>query len=352
MKDTTIFISYPFGDDDSVALLSLVRSIATRLRRVSIVDGKSLDLRSDFSGNITSYIKQNADCLVVVLLKTATSHTNVLYEAGVAIGANKEVVPITDSVPVVPAMLRAHDAVVFDRNKLNWQAEFSARLEQKLRHLVQLPSDHQVEEKLSRRYMDEEIRRLKNVSAIRTALDIVRAGDLSQARAVVGKLLERDPSNPDCHYLLGDILYLLGCKEEHPDKREQCFELQLESALKALTIDSDFVLALNVKANAEVRLGRLDDALSTLAQVEKIDPDYSVSTYNAACLYAMIGASEVALRYLKSAISKNEIWRRQAKGDPDFGSLRENAAWIDLVYEFGGTLPRIRSQTNDSSPSC
>lgn len=334
MRETSIFISFPYDDPDAVAVRKLVRETATRLRRVSIVDGSTLDLRSDFSGNISSFIREHADCVVAILLGTTENVANVTFEAGVAVGANKDVVPVTDSPGRIIAMLKAHDAVVFHRESIEWQVEFSSRLEQKLRNVLLLPDDHQVEEKLSRRYLDEETHRLKNATVVKTAMEIIRAGDLVQARAILNNLIEGDPRNIDALYLLGDVLYLIGCKNDHPDERQRYFELQLRTADRALSIDSHFVLALNVKSNAEVRLGRLDEARSTLTQIASTDPDFSVSTYNLACLHAMLGRRDSAISDLRSAISKNAVWREQAKSDPDFASLRTDAEWKNLIYQF------------------
>jgi tetratricopeptide (TPR) repeat protein len=333
MREKTIFISYAYSDNDAKQLLGVVQEVAARLQRVNIVDGRTLDLRRDFSGEISQFIRDHADCLVGILLDTGVTVTNIVYEVGVAIGAGKDLILISDSLSCIPAMLRSHDAVVFNREQITWRDEFAARLEHKLRSYLQIPSDHLVEDKIRRRYLDEELLRLRDRSSVIVAIDTIRMGDLPKARALLQRLIERDPSNADAHYLLADTLYLMGCASQHPLDREQFFNLQLSSALAALKIDPNHVLALNVKSNAEIRLGKVDEARATLEQARLMDPDFSVPIYNSACLSAILGERKAALRDLREAIEKQGIWKQFAKGDPDFAKLRSDGEWLSMVYD-------------------
>ncbi len=334
MQESTVFISYPFSDTDANALLGLVRVVTSRLRRVAIVDGKSLDLRRDFSGAISDFVRDKVSCLIAILLDTPSSITNVIYEVGVAVGAGKELILISDSIERIPAMLRSHHAIIFERSDLNWRQELEILLEQTLREYLQLPSDHLVEDKLARRYQAEEIARLRCHEKVTAAMETIRAADLAKARALLEHLLDREPDNADAHYLLADTLHLTALSRSHPADREEFYTLELKSAVAALEAAPGHVLALNVKARALLRLGRIDEAREILHNLRETDPQFSVPVYNSACLEALTGNLADAIRDLKAAIGMNEAWRQLAKGDPDFSNLRSNSNWMEVVYEF------------------
>jgi len=79
-----------------MALTHLARDVATSLRRVTIVGGKTLDLRSNFSGTIASFIRESADCVIGIFTRDQSAKPNVLYEVGIAVGADKEVILISE----------------------------------------------------------------------------------------------------------------------------------------------------------------------------------------------------------------------------------------------------------------
>ncbi len=333
MREKTIFISYVYADRDANTLVGIVQQVAAGLRRVNIVDGRALDLRKDFSGEISQFIRDHSDCLVAVLLQTRTDVTNVVYEIGVAIGAGKDLILISDALACIPAMLRGRDAVMFDRTEINWQEHFRARLDRKIRTYLQVPSDHLVEDKIRRRYLDEELRRLRDRHSVAVAIETIRVGDLRKAKALLERLIGGQQGNADAHYLLADTLYLMGCACEHPENRDELFALQMSHADAALQIDPKHVLALNVKSNAEIRLGRFDEARVTLDKVRQMDPEFSVAVYNSACLHAILDEREAALRDLREAIRKQDMWKQFAKGDPDFLKLRSDSEWLSIVYD-------------------
>jgi tetratricopeptide (TPR) repeat protein len=53
--------------------------------------------------------------------------------------------------------------------------------------------------------------------------------------------------------------------------------------------------------------------------------------YNQACLEAVSGNTDKALRLLRVALEKNESMRNWAKRDPDFACLRDDSRFIELV---------------------
>jgi tetratricopeptide (TPR) repeat protein len=328
----TIFISYSFSDPNAAALCRIVREVATKLRRVTIVDGKTLDLRSDFSGTIATFIREQTDCVVAIFTQDEKAKPNVIYEVGIGVGGAKDVVLVAETLNDIPSMLKAYDVVTLDRNDLDWQDGFRVRLEQKLRRILQAPEDHLVEDKLARRYQPEEMERLRQPAKVQAAITSIRAGDLLKAEAILNHLLNGDSENLDALFLLAECSYLNGCSTNNPSHRTGFFVEQFNITVRALGYDPHHILSLHSKGQAELRLGRFSEAEATFQHLLDLDPEFSLTRYNLACLFALIDNPVDAVDQLNRAIIGNPIWKDFAKGDPDFAPLWDNQQWIDLVY--------------------
>jgi len=62
-----------------------------------------------------------------------------------------------------------------------------------------------------------------------------------------------------------------------------------------------------------------------------VDPDFGDAYYNMACVYALSGQPELALRYLQIAAVNGYATAEGIGEDPDLASLRELPAWQALV---------------------
>ena len=61
------------------------------------------------------------------------------------------------------------------------------------------------------------------------------------------------------------------------------------------------------------------------------EPQYADAMYNLACCESLAGRKDDALRHLRRSIELSERFRSYAKGDSDFESIREEAAFKELV---------------------
>lgn len=332
MKKSALFISYKFGNPDAEALRRICGEVAERLGRIAVADGKSLPLLKEFSPEIADFIRESAECSLALFTEGDHHNVNVIYEIGIAVGARRNVVLVAEKMEFIPSMLRSRDIVFFDRSALEWQPDFSARLEHKLRAIYGLEGDHRIEEKLRRRYSPDEIRNFNRASATQAIIEAVRVGNLDKAESMVRARLQQDTENADYYFLLSEIHYLHGCVEEHPEEVAAAFRRQLDTTNEGLAYQARSVNLLSSRSRALIRLGKLEDALSTLELLLAEDPDYSVGHYDAACLHALVGRREAMLESLGQAIALFEEWRDFARSDPDFSDYWTDSAWRKLVY--------------------
>jgi tetratricopeptide (TPR) repeat protein len=332
MEKATLFVSYKFNDPMAEQLRELVADVAPRLRRLIVIDGKSVNSIDGFSTHISSVIKEKCSGLLAIFVGGDHGNRNVLYEVGVAVGAGKLVILAADHIDTVPSMLRFHEIIVPQTRSGAWYKEFQDSLEKKLRTAFQLPEDHLIEDKLQRRYSSEEKRYLKDSGAAEPAMQSIRLGDFAKAEAILKNRLDRDESDIDAMFLLSETYYLEGCASESPSKRANCFRRQLDLAEQGLKTDAKNILCLSAKAIGHMRLGQFSEVREALQILLSLDPRFSVGLYSAACLEALMFNKNEMLDYLKRALSINSDWKDFAKGDPDFSGYYQDREWQKLVY--------------------
>ena len=83
-------------------------------------------------------------------------------------------------------------------------------------------------------------------------------------------------------------------------------------------------------------LGRADEAAAHLARARELVPESD--HYNRACLEALAGNAEAALRYLEKALAQVPGYRAWAARDPDLASLREHPRFQALVAAATGKI--------------
>jgi tetratricopeptide (TPR) repeat protein len=150
------------------------------------------------------------------------------------------------------------------------------------------------------------------------------------------------------------------------------FRLAEEAYNKALELEPNNSFAMLNKAGALCRQGKFEEALALNKRVQEIRPkdpknlvnmaatllylgrpqealDISIklleflpgnpsALYNTACAYSRMKVKDKALDYLKKAIQASDIYRAQAKEDPDFQDLRDDSDF-KTVLEAPGPGP-------------
>lgn len=82
-----------------------------------------------------------------------------------------------------------------------------------------------------------------------------------------------------------------------------------------------------------VKLGRDDDALKSFEKAIGLDPDYARAHYNKALCYALQKEFDVALEALQQAIRLDPEYKEEARTDPAFDELWEDAWFRELVEQ-------------------
>jgi hypothetical protein len=109
------------------------------------------------------------------------------------------------------------------------------------------------------------------------------------------------------------------------------FEAARRRFLDAIDVDDRIPEAYNGVGVTYRMRNDLARALQWYKKALTVDPDFGDAYYNMACLYALEGRKDMALRYLQIAAMNGYATAEGIDGDPDLESVRDEPAYKALV---------------------
>jgi adenylate cyclase len=157
-------------------------------------------------------------------------------------------------------------------------------------------------------------------------------GKLERAAALFERAAEIKPDDYQSVCLLIHIYRSLGRASES----QYAARRGIERAERELTVHPDNPRPAYLGAAALVTLGQHDRAREWILRALSIDPDDTLTQYNAACVYSLLGDIEPAFdlleRLLPSANHETKAW---IKHDSDFDPLREHPRYQKVLELVG-----------------
>jgi tetratricopeptide (TPR) repeat protein len=174
-------------------------------------------------------------------------------------------------------------------------------------------------------------------------------------RKVFERLLESEPNHPRLLLALGLSHFheknfeeaekiFLKALELYPDFAQVYSHLSIvyswtgrckeaaEYAEKAIKLDPESPMNWNAMGLRYGHDGNYEMALGHFLAAYTLDPSYYLSSFNAACTYAVLGDTGKALEFLKMAFS-SERFVHFAETDPDLASVRVMREFKALLSE-------------------
>jgi TolB-like protein/Flp pilus assembly protein TadD len=135
------------------------------------------------------------------------------------------------------------------------------------------------------------------------------------------------PEDYQCLFLMQAPLIRLGRREE----AMVALRRGLHVVEKHLELNPDDARALYLGGGALAQLGERERALEWARRAHALDPTDSGVLYNVACIYALGGLTEEALRSLGQAIENGFGHKEWLQNDSDFDSIREDPRFQALI---------------------
>jgi len=118
----------------------------------------------------------------------------------------------------------------------------------------------------------------------------------------------------------GDILVELGMYDE-----------AIQAYNQTIKINPDDTKAWYKQGTMLTELARYDEAIKAYDQALKIKPDFDLIWFKKSCIYALLKDKENAIKNLTQAIKLHILFKKIAKSDEAFKSLRDHPDFKKLV---------------------
>ncbi|GAA0683664.1 hypothetical protein GCM10009104_06050 [Marinobacterium maritimum] len=118
--------------------------------------------------------------------------------------------------------------------------------------------------------------------------------------------------------------------------QETSWEQKIRLYDRILELRPDNAEALTYKADAALELNQHQWAISLCNRALTVEPDSGHAYFQLACAYADLGASRIALDYLKQAVSISDEYREQARQEQRLLSLSQEPDFMSVLTRFEG----------------
>ncbi|MDH3457972.1 MAG: protein kinase [Gemmatimonadota bacterium] len=191
-------------------------------------------------------------------------------------------------------------------------------------------------------------------------LVLLQQGKLDQARAEFETAMRLDPSLYEPRYFYARACFQRGqtelaaqlfesaaaAREDYPARffaaqshaalgrqaeAESSYRRALEVVKDHLALNPDDARALTMGAVAYCRTGDREEGLRWAERAVAVDPEDGGIAYNVACLYALEGEPDKAIRFLEHALGAGFGNRDWLERDPDLESLRDDPRFQRLL---------------------
>lgn len=115
--------------------------------------------------------------------------------------------------------------------------------------------------------------------------------------------------------------------------QETSWEQKIRLYDRILELRPDNAEALTYKADAALELNQHQWAISLCNQALTVEPDSGHAFFQLACAYADLGASRIALDYLKQAVSISDEYREQARQEQRLLSLSQEPDFMSVLTQ-------------------
>lgn len=304
-----------------------------RLRLISYLD---FPIRDEFSHEIQTWIHLS-NGVIAIFDKMAL---NVIYEIGMAIAFGKPVIIIAASPEDLPAMLRAKNVITYNPENPTGD-QVHDKLEKIMRATLQGTFiDQRFQDHINvlinkaegpRQYdepsMPEQAAVLEG-DDLEGGIYLYRAKNYEKAVIYLERAMEAGNRDTDTYFSLTDAFFLLGESLPPGERQRKAYQKMQHFAREGTKFHPNDKRLRKTLGLSCMKLGDFDRAENIFAELLTEDPEYTIATYNLACLYALQQKKIHCLRFLSEVFSKNSAWRYLARLDSDFDSV-----WDDELIQ-------------------
>jgi len=330
MDNRIIFTCLPSHELAQKLYTNVLKSLLPDCGRLRLVSYLDFPIRDEFNHEIRTLIHLSNAVIVVV----DRAVLNVIYEMGVADGHGKPVILVAPNVDEPPTMLRARNVITFNPEEPT-SDNLRDRLEKVLKATLQGTF-------IDQRFQDH-ISVLINKAVCRAPSDELPASGADDLDAGMhyyrvknyekaGYSLERamkaGSRDEETYFMLADAFFLLGESLSPGERQRNAYQKMQHFSREGTKLHPKDKRLRKTLGLSCMKLGDFDRAENFFNALLAEDPEYTVATYNLACLNALQQKKSHCVRFLSDLFSRNPEWRYLARLDSDFDGV-----WADELIQ-------------------
>lgn len=298
-----------------------------RLRLISYLD---FPIRDEFNHEIRTLIHLSNAVIVVV----DKSVLNVIYEMGVADGHGKPVILVAPNLDEPPTMLRARNVITYNREEPT-SDNLRERLEKVLKATLQGSFiDQRFQDHISV-LINKAVCRAPSDEPPPSGADDLEAGihyyhikNYEKAGYSLERALNAGNRDEETYFMLADAFFLLGESLSLGERQRNAYQKMQHFSREGMKLHPKDKRLRKTLGLSCMKLGDFDRAENFFNELLAEDPEYTVATYNLACLNALQHKKSHCVRFLSELFRSNPEWRYLARLDSDFDGV-----WADELIQ-------------------
>jgi HEAT repeat protein len=161
------------------------------------------------------------------------------------------------------------------------------------------------------------------------AIQALATLDARRAREVLGSMLETAPGNQEIVEALARNLARAG----DPSHKQRAVEIARQKVARSVAGSEagQFISNLNSEGIDHAYAAEVNDAVLCFRRMRWIEPDSNEASYNIACVLALSGDKENAIRWLRRSIVEGFKNWRHIRGDADLTSLYDDPRFLRII---------------------
>jgi len=152
-------------------------------------------------------------------------------------------------------------------------------------------------------------------------------GDFGRAAQLFERAAAVRPDDFQSRFFAAQCYAAMGLE----NRTDAAYRTALESVRRHVELNPDDARAVTMGAVSLCRLGEKCQGLEWADRALAIDPEDAGVSYNVACLFALEGERDRAIRCLEDAVDGGFWHKAWAENDPDLDSLRDDPRFVALL---------------------
>jgi hypothetical protein len=334
MDHRIIFTCLPSHETARRLYTEVLKPLLPDCGRLRLISYRDFPIRNEFNHEIRTLIHLSNGVIAIV----DKAVPNVIYEMGVADGLGKPVILVAPTQDEPPTMLRARNVITYNPDDPTGD-NLSERVEKVLRATLQGTFiDQRFQDHISVLVNRAECRAPRaeppsgGADDLEAGMHYYRVKSYEMAGISLERAMHAGNRDEETYFMLADSFFMLGESFPSGERQRSAYQKMQHFSREGMKLHPKDRRLRKTLGLSCMKLGDFDRAENFFNELLAEDPEYTVATYNLACLNALQQKKSHCLRFLSDLFGKHPEWRYLARLDADFDGVWDDELIQRLMF--------------------